>query len=103
MANINKRFKKITKNGKHTKENERRIGKMLQDIRYFILEVLRKATGYYELKEENKKLDDLIYKQNILLKRISNECENGMQTNLSLAYSKFHKIKELANTFPNDN
>lgn len=77
---------------------------MLKDI---ILYIPRKIYAHFDyihkLEKENTELNILLVKHIRLLKRIVSECDYNTQiNNYSNGYSGFRKIKELAQTFPQE-
>lgn len=79
---------------------------MLQALLNFILYIPRKIYFHFEdykaLKEENKQLAEEITNYKRICKRISYKCDDYMKQNQAVSYTGFQRIKELANTFPND-
>ena len=75
---------------------------MLQTILDIILYIPRKIEWYIRdykfLKQEYQKQETIIHNQNLIFKRIVNECERTAYGNETL---RVRKIKELAQTFPN--
>ena len=80
---------------------------MLQTILDIILFIPRKICYHFEdyrsLKAENKYLEEQIADYQRLLKRIKHTSTEYMQQNQSVSYVGFQKVKELAETLPNDN
>ena len=79
---------------------------MLQTLLDIILYIPKKIVNHFEdynyFKQEYKKQVHIIKNQQLLFKRIIVECEYYMKQNQSVSYNGFKKIKNLANTFPND-
>lgn len=80
---------------------------MLQSLLDVILYIPRRIYGHFDdykiTKEELIKQDIIIDNQNKILKRIINECDYNMQiNNYGNYYNGFNKIKELAQTFPQE-
>ncbi len=80
---------------------------MLQDLLNVIFYMPRKIYAHFDefscMKQELIERDIIVDNQNKLLKRIINECDYDMKiNNYRNSYSGFRKIKELAQTFPND-
>ncbi len=80
---------------------------MLQTVLDIILYIPRRIYGHFEyirqLEKENADLEMSITNRNVILKRILVECEYNMQiNNYGSNYRAFNKIKELAQTFPQE-
>ena len=76
---------------------------VLEIVGNIILYIPRKIAGHFkyirELEQENADLVQSVTNRDILLKRIAAETESNSYGNVSL---KLRKIKDSAQTFPND-
>lgn len=55
-----------------------------------ILEFLRRITGYYDLKQENKELEDIIHDFQLLCKKVRKTADETLHTN---NYNSFELYK----------
>lgn len=76
---------------------------VLEIIGNIILYIPRRIVGHFEyvreLESENCELTKSVTNRDILMKRIVEEVDSNAYGNISL---KLRKIKDLAQTFPND-
>lgn len=70
------------------------------------LYIPRRIYGHFmrikEIEKENVSQEIQLNEMNLIFKRINNECDHYMKLNQSVSYEGFRKIKELAQTFPQE-
>lgn len=86
------------------------VGEFLQDVRYgilnFILYIPRKIYRHFkyikDLEKKFKEAENQIHERDLMFKRIKEKSEYYKTSNQLLSYVGFCQIKELAQTFPQE-